>query len=146
MDKLRKAVLLIISCFVFASSLQAQKKADLYILFKEDASEGVFKSTLSETSKNGHQQNYDLYDLSLNADLHHKYQFSKKNGTNPLVVNKSYVTRLKPKTIGWLRSRKEAFWPTWNKKFPYQHLYLVEPLDKKKFNITEVETFFGEDF
>lgn len=139
-------MLSLLVCFALVSGINTQNKPNLYIFFKEDTSERVFKRFKYESEKNGRQYKYDLYDIYLHVASGAKYQFSTKNGTKAFVVNQSYISRIQPKSLSWLRSRDSGFWPTWNKRFPYKHLFLVEKLPGAQYRITEVETFIGEDF
>ncbi|WP_342646271.1 hypothetical protein [Mucilaginibacter sp. CSA2-8R] len=144
MNSLKKVIMLVVACYLSVLDINAQTKPNLFVFFKEDASNGVFKRSFSELSISPDSGN--LYDIYLGTASGAKYQFATKGGTKVLIVDQKYAKRIHPKSIGWLKNRKETLWPTWSKKFPYKHLYLLEKLSGTKYKVTEVETFIGEDF
>lgn len=142
----RSIVCLFLGAFLMFHG-QNNRKRSLYIFFEKSATEDNYKRHFKkEVNKKGVQPAFDLYDFSYTAPGNNQFQFSTKQGALRLRVDSFYIKKIKPKSPTWLKSQRDTFWPTWSKKFPYKHLYIVEKVADNIYQVVEVESFIGEDF
>lgn len=129
----------------------AQKKTDLYLLFKKD-NNGIMskqeRKSDNQVVKKGKiisgKYNYDVYIF-----LDKATQFSLKLATidkKTYCIKDSSFVKKHAKSYEQVKTNKNIYYDSRDKKFPYEKVFVVDYINKNQYKDIQVNTYMGSDY
>lgn len=129
----------------------AQKKTDLYLLFKK-VNNGIMskqqRKSDNQVVKKGKiiSRKYD-YDVYMFLDK--ATQFSLKLATTDkktLCIKDSSFVKKHAKSYEQVKTNKNIYYDSRDKKFPYEKVFVVEYINQNQYKAIQVDTYMGSDY
>jgi hypothetical protein len=142
-----------VSFYSKSSFGQTKVKPDLYIIFQENHSKGIFKESRKdgalirlEKKKYIPEYEYDIYGYQLGADRESdRYKFVTMNINNYCIRDSNFV-RKNAKEFDAIKNTKGFFYDTSYKAFPYKRVFIVEYISANQYTVIQVSTYLGTDY